>query len=75
MRANADTPAAAEDTVRLGAEGIGLCRTEHMFFDDERIDAMRRMNLADDEAAFGLLPNGERRVYVACWHPCETTQY
>ena len=50
VRANADTPAAAAEAIQFGAEGIGLCRTEHMFFDDERIDAMRRMILAADEA-------------------------
>ena len=49
VRANADTPEAARDARRLGAEGIGLCRTEHMFFDADRIDAMQRMILAADE--------------------------
>jgi pyruvate,orthophosphate dikinase len=50
VRTNCDTP---EDSVRarsFGAEGIGLCRTEHMFFGDQRIVAMRKMILADDEA-------------------------
>ncbi len=50
IRTNADTP---EDSARarsFGAEGIGLCRTEHMFFGDQRIVAMRKMILADDEA-------------------------
>jgi pyruvate,orthophosphate dikinase len=50
IRTNADTP---EDSVRarsFGAEGIGLCRTEHMFFGENRIVAMRKMILADDEA-------------------------
>lgn len=50
VRANVDTPADAEKARALGAEGIGLCRTEHMFFGDERIGAMREMVLADDEA-------------------------
>jgi len=50
VRANADTPADAEAARRFGAEGIGLCRTEHMFFDGARIVAVREMILADDEA-------------------------
>ena len=49
VRANADTPADARAAVRFGAEGIGLCRTEHMFFDEGRITAVREMILADDE--------------------------
>jgi pyruvate, orthophosphate dikinase len=49
VRANADTPADARAAVRFGAEGIGLCRTEHMFFDEHRITAVREMILADDE--------------------------
>ena len=51
VRANADTPADARAAVRFGAEGIGLCRTEHMFFDENRIGAMREMILASDENA------------------------
>ena len=51
VRANADTPADARAAVRFGAEGIGLCRTEHMFFDEDRIQAVREMILADDEKA------------------------
>ena len=50
VRTNADSPAMAAAAVRYGAEGIGLCRTEHMFFEADRIDAMRQMILADDEA-------------------------
>jgi pyruvate,orthophosphate dikinase len=46
VRANADTPAMARQAVALGAEGIGLCRTEHMFFEGDRIDYMRQMILA-----------------------------
>ncbi len=49
VRANADTPTDAKAAVRFGAEGIGLCRTEHMFFDEERIQAVREMILSDDE--------------------------
>jgi len=51
VRANADTPAQAQKALSFGAEGIGLCRTEHMFFSDERIAAMREMILARDVAA------------------------
>jgi pyruvate, orthophosphate dikinase len=51
VRANADTPADARAAIRFGAEGIGLCRTEHMFFDEDRIRAMREMILAQDEAS------------------------
>ncbi len=50
VRANADTPSDAENSLELGAEGIGLCRTEHMFFEGNRIDAVREMILAADEA-------------------------
>jgi pyruvate,orthophosphate dikinase len=49
IRTNADTPAMAKQAVAYGAEGIGLCRTEHMFFDGDRIDTMRQMILAVDE--------------------------
>jgi len=49
VRANADTPEDAETAVRLGGEGIGLCRTEHMFFAPDRINVMRQMILSDDE--------------------------
>jgi pyruvate,orthophosphate dikinase len=50
IRANADTPHDAEQAVVFGAEGIGLCRTEHMFFAEDRILAMREMILATDTA-------------------------
>jgi len=49
VRTNADTPAMARDALRYGAEGIGLCRTEHMFFEGERIHVMRQMILAASE--------------------------
>jgi len=49
VRANAETPTDAATARQFGAEGIGLVRTEHMFFDDARIAAMREMILADDE--------------------------
>ncbi|HKY62438.1 MAG TPA: pyruvate, phosphate dikinase [bacterium] len=48
VRTNADTPHDANVARRFGAEGIGLCRTEHMFFEGDRIDAVREMILADD---------------------------
>jgi len=51
VRANADTPADARAAIKFGAEGIGLCRTEHMFFDEDRIRAVREMILAGDETA------------------------
>jgi pyruvate,orthophosphate dikinase len=51
VRANADTPADARVALKFGAEGIGLCRTEHMFFDEDRIRAVREMILADEEEA------------------------
>lgn len=61
IRTNADNPRDAKQAVDFGAEGIGLCRTEHMFFEDERIPKIRRMILADTEeerreALKGLLP-------------------
>ncbi len=49
VRTNAETPADARAARSFGAEGIGLCRTEHMFFEDDRINVMREMILADDE--------------------------
>lgn len=51
VRTNADTPADTENAVKLGAEGIGLCRTEHMFFDPERIPKIRKMILSDTQEA------------------------
>ncbi len=49
VRSNADTPADARGARSFGAEGIGLCRTEHMFFEEGRINVMREMILAEDE--------------------------
>ncbi|HRX59173.1 MAG TPA: pyruvate, phosphate dikinase [Eubacteriales bacterium] len=51
VRTNADTPYDAEVAVKFGAEGIGLCRTEHMFFDESRIPAMREMIVSKDETS------------------------
>ncbi|MEY2559382.1 MAG: pyruvate, orthophosphate dikinase [Verrucomicrobiota bacterium] len=49
VRTNADTPEQVENAVAFGAQGIGLCRTEHMFFEGDRIDAMREMILAENK--------------------------
>jgi pyruvate, orthophosphate dikinase len=49
VRTNADTPKDAQQALKFGAEGIGLCRTEHMFFEGERIKAIREMILAKDK--------------------------
>jgi pyruvate,orthophosphate dikinase len=51
VRTNADQPDQSSDAIAFGAEGIGLCRTEHMFFEGERIMTVREMILADDAAA------------------------
>jgi pyruvate,orthophosphate dikinase len=67
VRANADTPTDARVAVKFGAEGIGLCRTEHMFFDEERIQAVREMILADDEKA--------RRAAVAKLLPMQRADF
>ena len=68
VRANAETPLDARIARRFGAEGIGLVRTEHMFFDDERIAAVREMILAADEAgrraALGKIAPMQRRDFV-----------
>ena len=49
VRTNADTPRDTKKAIELGAEGIGLCRTEHMFFDEERIFNLRRMILSETQ--------------------------
>jgi pyruvate,orthophosphate dikinase len=68
VRANAETPLDAETARKFGAEGIGLCRTEHMFFDPERIGAVRQMIMARDErgrrAALARLLPFQRRDFV-----------
>jgi pyruvate,orthophosphate dikinase len=69
VRANADTPADARLAVKFGAQGIGLCRTEHMFFDEDRIQAVREMILSDQleqrkKALAKLLPM-QRGDFVA----------
>jgi pyruvate,orthophosphate dikinase len=69
VRANAETPLDARTAREFGAEGIGLCRTEHMFFDEDRIVAMREMILADDEkgrrAALAKILPMQRKDFVA----------
>jgi pyruvate, orthophosphate dikinase len=67
VRANADTPNDARVALKFGAEGIGLCRTEHMFFDEDRIRAMREMILADDEKS--------RRAALAKLLPMQRTDF
>jgi len=67
VRANAETPADARTARSFGAEGIGLCRTEHMFFDDERILAMREMILSDAE--------NERRAALAKLLPMQRVDF
>jgi pyruvate,orthophosphate dikinase len=68
VRANAETPADAKHAREFGAEGIGLCRTEHMFFDEERITVVRQMILADTkggrEAALAKLLPFQRADFV-----------
>jgi pyruvate,orthophosphate dikinase len=69
VRANAETPLDAETAKKFGCEGIGLCRTEHMFFDPERILLVRQMIIAHDEAGrraalTKLLPY-QRRDFIA----------
>jgi pyruvate,orthophosphate dikinase len=68
VRTNADTPADADRARAFGAEGIGLCRTEHMFFDGERIKSMREMILAEEpearRAALAKLEPYQREDFV-----------
>jgi len=67
VRANAETPLDAKTARGFGAEGIGLCRTEHMFFDETRIAAVREMILADDE--------GGRRAALAKILPFQRSDF
>ncbi|HSD92611.1 MAG TPA: pyruvate, phosphate dikinase [Methyloceanibacter sp.] len=68
VRANADTPADARQARAFGAEGIGLCRTEHMFFEQSRLLAMREMILAEDQegrhAALAKLLPEQRQDFI-----------
>jgi len=69
VRANADTPLDARTAREFGAQGIGLCRTEHMFFETERISAVREMILSSDEAgrraALAKIQPMQREDFVA----------
>jgi len=67
IRTNADTPKDAEQALKFGAEGIGLCRTEHMFFDSDRIGAMREMIVARTEE--------QRRKALAKLLPMQRTDF
>ena len=67
IRTNAETPADAAQARKFGAEGIGLCRTEHMFFEGDRIVAVRQMILADDEKS--------RRVALAKIQPMQRQDF
>src|SRR6202012_3699090 len=67
VRTNADTPADAATARKFGAEGIGLCRTEHMFFEADRIVAVRQMILADAE--------GERKAALAKLLPMQRSDF
>ncbi len=67
IRANAETPLDAAQARKFGAEGVGLCRTEHMFFDGDRIAAVREMILADDEKA--------RRIALAKIQPMQRQDF
>ena len=68
IRTNAETPADAAQARKFGAEGIGLCRTEHMFFEGDRITAVREMILADDEksrrAALAKIAPMQRQDFI-----------
>lgn len=67
VRANADNPRDAKNAVEFGAEGIGLCRTEHMFFEEDRIPKVRKMILAKTEE--------ERRPYLADLLPLQRQDF
>ena len=72
IRTNADSPEQVENAIAFGAEGIGLCRTEHMFFEGDRIDAMREMILArntdDRKKALAKLLPYQREDFIAIFH-------
>ncbi len=75
MRTNADTPQDAAQARKFGAEGIGLCRTEHMFFNDDRIDAIREMICSDTveqrEAALAKLEPMQQGDFEAIYEAME----
>ena len=75
VRTNADTPDQVKNAVAFGAEGIGLCRTEHMFFEGNRIDAMREMILAESKedraAALAKLLPYQRQDFIGIFTALE----
>ncbi|BFL46644.1 pyruvate, phosphate dikinase [Lactonifactor longoviformis] len=75
VRANADTPLDTKNAIKLGAQGIGLCRTEHMFFDAERIPKIRKMILSDSvearEAALNELIPFQKADFKAMYEVLE----
>jgi pyruvate,orthophosphate dikinase len=80
VRTNADTPHDAEVARSFGAVGIGLCRTEHMFFENEKIKAMREMILSDtiedrEKALDKLLPYQKQDFIVPVWRQRDTNHW
>ena len=81
VRTNADTPADAKKARELGAEGIGLCRTEHMFFEEDRIAAFREMICSDtveerETALNKILPYQQgdfESIIRSSWKVCPVT--
>ena len=75
VRTNADTPADTKNAVKLGAEGIGLCRTEHMFFEPDRIPKIRKMILSETvegrEAALAELLSFQKADFKAMYEALE----
>ena len=75
VRTNADTPADAANAMKLGAEGIGLCRTEHMFFEEDRIPKIRKMILSETvegrEAALNELLTFQKADFKAMYEVLE----
>jgi pyruvate, orthophosphate dikinase len=75
IRTNSDTPEQVENAIGFGAEGIGLCRTEHMFFEGDRIDAMREMILArnadDRKKALAKLLPYQKEDFIAIFRKLE----
>ena len=67
VRTNADTPGQVKNAIAFGATGVGLCRTEHMFFEGNRIDAVRQMILADNE--------GDRRKAIKKLLPYQRKEF
>lgn len=76
VRANADTPRDVKQAIEFGAEGIGLCRTEHMFFDEERISHMRSLILsstnADRRGPLGSLKKYQKNDFIGIFEAAGT---